>query len=144
MPPAAACTRKLKNREKIESNTPSNSQPHKPIPHSTIGFLHVLSPWWNNVHIHHFNHYISLPQPPYPSFPLKNGVLFPYRFLKPIYFRHLWIYLIVNLPRHIATLGSVLLLTASRTITQIFKFTSSPPHLLMRLQGPQIRSFLLF
>ena len=53
-------------------------------------------------------------------------------------------YLAVNLPSHIATLGSVLLLTASRTISQILKCTGSSPHLLMRLQGPQICSLLLF
>ena len=53
-------------------------------------------------------------------------------------------YLAVNLPRHIATLGGVLLLTASHTISHILKFTGSPPHLLVRLQGTQIRSILLF
>ena len=53
-------------------------------------------------------------------------------------------YLAVNLPRHIATLVGVLLLTASRTISQLLKCMDSPPHLLMRLQVPQIRSLLLF
>ena len=53
-------------------------------------------------------------------------------------------YLAVNLPRHIATLGGVLLLTDSHMISQILKCTGSPPHLLMRLHGPQIRSLLLF
>ena len=53
-------------------------------------------------------------------------------------------YLAVNLSRHIATLGDVLLLTASHMVSQILKFTGSPPHLLMRLHDPQIRSLLLF
>ena len=53
-------------------------------------------------------------------------------------------YLAVNIPRHIPTLGSVLLLNASHTISQLFKCTGSPPHLLMLLKGPQIRSLLLF
>ena len=53
-------------------------------------------------------------------------------------------YLAVNLPRHIATLGGVLLLTASCMIIQILKYTRIPPHLLMRLHIPQIRSILLF
>ena len=53
-------------------------------------------------------------------------------------------YLVVNLPRHIATLGGVLLLTASRTIIHLLKFMGITPHLLIRLQFPQIRSLLLF
>ena len=53
-------------------------------------------------------------------------------------------YLTVNLPCHIAKLGGVILLTASRMIIHLLKCTGSPPHLLMRLHGPQIRSLLLF
>ena len=53
-------------------------------------------------------------------------------------------YLAVNLPCHIATLGGVILLTASLVISQLLKCTGSPPHLLMRLHGPQICSLLLF
>ena len=53
-------------------------------------------------------------------------------------------YLAVNIPRHITTIGSVLLLISSYMISQILKCTDSPPHPLMRLQGPQIRSILLF
>ena len=53
-------------------------------------------------------------------------------------------YLAVNLPRHIANLGGVLFLIAYHMIIQILKCTGSPPHLMMRLQGPQIRSLLLF
>ena len=53
-------------------------------------------------------------------------------------------YLAVNLPRHITTFGGVTLLTASRVIRQLLKYTGSPPHLLMRLQGPKICSILLF
>ena len=53
-------------------------------------------------------------------------------------------YLAVNLPRHIVTLGGVLLLTASHIISQLLKCTDSPPHLLMRLQGPQIRGIFSF
>ena len=53
-------------------------------------------------------------------------------------------YLAVNLPHHIATLVGVLLLTASRMISQILKCIGNPPHLLMHLQGPQIHIFLLF
>ena len=53
-------------------------------------------------------------------------------------------YLTVSLPRHISNLGGLLLLTASRTISQILKCTGIPPHLLMRLQDPQIHSLLLF
>ena len=53
-------------------------------------------------------------------------------------------YLAVNLPCHLATLGGVLLQTASCTIIQILKCTVSPPHFLMHLQGPHIRSLLIF
>ena len=53
-------------------------------------------------------------------------------------------YLALNLPHHIATFGSVLLLTASQMISHLLKFTGSPPHLLMRLHSPEIRSLLLF
>ena len=53
-------------------------------------------------------------------------------------------YTAVNLPHHIATFGGVLLLTASYMISQFLKCTSSPPHLVMRLHGPKIRSLLLF
>ena len=53
-------------------------------------------------------------------------------------------YLTVNRPRHIATLVGVLLLTDSRTIRQISKFTGRPLRLLMRLQGPQIYIIILF
>ena len=41
-------------------------------------------------------------------------------------------YLAVNIPRHIAVLGVVLLLTNSCMVIQMLKFTGSPPHLLMR------------
>ena len=50
----------------------------------------------------------------------------------------------VNLPHHIATFGGVLLLNASYMISQFLKCTGIPPHLLMRLHGPKIRSLLLF
>ena len=40
-------------------------------------------------------------------------------------------YFTVNLPRHIATLGNVLLLTASCMIIQILKYTGSTPQLMM-------------
>ena len=53
-------------------------------------------------------------------------------------------YLAVNLPHHIATFGGVLLLTASQMISQLLKRTGSPPQILMRLHGPEIRSLLLF
>ena len=53
-------------------------------------------------------------------------------------------YLAANLIFHIATLGGVLLLTAYRIISQLLRFTGSPPQLLMRLHGPQIPSLLLF
>ena len=53
-------------------------------------------------------------------------------------------YLAINIPRYISTLGGILFLTASCTIIQIFKCTGSPPHLLMLLQVPQICSILLF
>ena len=53
-------------------------------------------------------------------------------------------YLAVNLPHHIATLGGVLLLTNYHMIKQLLKYTGITPHLLMRLNGPQIRSLLLF
>ena len=53
-------------------------------------------------------------------------------------------YLAVNTPRHIATLDVVLLLTAYFVINQLLKCTGSPPHLLIRLHGPQIRSLILF
>ena len=144
MPHDAAYTRKLNNRNKIESYTPSNSQPPEPIPqHPRL--IEVLSPWGNNIHIHHCSYYLSLPQPPYHGFPVKNGVLIPYRYRKTIYFHHLWMYLTVNFPRHIATLsGSVLLLTASRMIIQLLKCRGSPPHLLMLLHVHKIHRHLLF
>ena len=53
-------------------------------------------------------------------------------------------YLAVNIPHHIATLGGVLLLTASHMISQLLRCTGNLPHLVMRLHGPQIRSLLLF
>ena len=53
-------------------------------------------------------------------------------------------YLAVNLPHHIATLGRVLLLTPSQMISQLLKCTGSPPQLLMHLNGPEICSLLLF
>ena len=53
-------------------------------------------------------------------------------------------YLVVNVPLHITNLGGILLLTAYHMIIQILKCTGSPPHLMMRLHGPQIRSLLLF
>ena len=146
MPPDVAYKRKLNNGEKIESYTPSTSQQPNPTPHSILGFLQVLFTRGNNIHIHHFHHYLSLPQPPYPQFPQKNGVLLPYRFLKPIlgfYFQHLWMYLIVNTPHQITTLGGVLLLTASKMLIQILKCMGRPPRLLMRLRIPQISSLLL-
>ena len=49
----------------------------------------------------------------------------------------------VNLPHRIATFGGVLLLTASYMISQFLKCTGIPPHLVMRLHGPKIRSLLL-
>ena len=53
-------------------------------------------------------------------------------------------YLVVNLPHQITTLGDVVLLTASCMIIQLLKCTGSPPRLLMHLHIPQIRSLLLF
>ena len=53
-------------------------------------------------------------------------------------------YLAINLPCHITTLGGVLLLTASCTIIQFLKYTGSPSHLLMRLQVPHIYIIILF
>ena len=54
-------------------------------------------------------------------------------------------YLTVNLPRHISTLaGGILLLTAYCVIIQLLEYRDSPPHLLMRLHGHQIRSIILF
>ena len=53
-------------------------------------------------------------------------------------------YLAVNLPRHISTLGGVLLLTASHMISQLLKFTGITPLLLIVLHSPQIHSLLLF
>ena len=53
-------------------------------------------------------------------------------------------YLVVNFPLQIATLGGILLLNAYHIIIQLLKCTGSPPHLLMRLHGPHIRSLLLF
>ena len=53
-------------------------------------------------------------------------------------------YLAVNLPRLIATLGGVILLTYYRMIIHILKCMGSPPHLLMSLYSTQIRSLLLF
>ena len=45
-------------------------------------------------------------------------------------------YLAVNLPCHIATLGGVLLLTASRIIIHVLKCMGITPHLLMCLHIP--------
>ena len=53
-------------------------------------------------------------------------------------------YLAVNLPHHIATFGGVLPLTDSQMISQILKCMGSPPNLVMRLHGPEIRSLILF
>ena len=53
-------------------------------------------------------------------------------------------YLTVNLPRHIVTFGDLLLLTDSYMIIQLLKCTGITPHLLMRLQGTQIHSIILF
>ena len=53
-------------------------------------------------------------------------------------------YFAVNTPHHIATLGGVIVLTASTTINQILKFMGSPTHLQMRLHGPYILSLLIF
>ena len=50
----------------------------------------------------------------------------------------------INFSRDIASLGGVILLTAYLTIIQLLKCTVSPPGLLMRLHGPQIRGLLLF
>ena len=100
----------------------------------------------NHIRILHCYHILSLHQPPYPRFTLNNGVLLSFK-KKPIsgfYLCHLQMYLAVNIPRHIATLGGVLILTDSFIISQLFKFTGIPPHLLMHLHGPQIRSILLF
>ena len=138
---------KLNNGEKIETYNPSISQPPNPIPHSILDFLQVLFPWGNSIHIHHFHHSISLPQPPYSCFPQKNGVLLPNRFFKPISgfcFRRLQMYLVINLPHQITTLGGVLLLTESPMTSHILKCTVSPPCLLMRLHDPQICSLILF
>ena len=52
-------------------------------------------------------------------------------------------YLAVNPPHHIATLGGVLLLTSSHMLSHLLNFTVSPPRLLMRLHGPQNRILLL-
>ena len=51
--------------------------------------------------------------------------------------------LYANIPHQITTLGGVLLLTASHILSQILKSMGSPPCLLMRLHGLQIRSLLL-
>ena len=59
-PPDTSYTRKFNNREKIDSYTPSTSQPPNPIPHSILGFLHLISPWVDNIHIHRCYHYLSL------------------------------------------------------------------------------------
>ena len=53
-------------------------------------------------------------------------------------------YLAVNLPQHIATFGSVLILNASHIISKLLKCTGNPPHLLMHLHGTTIRILLLF
>ena len=53
-------------------------------------------------------------------------------------------YIAVNLPRHIPTLGGVLLITAYCTISQLLKCMGITPHLLMLLHVPHIRSLLLF
>ena len=52
-------------------------------------------------------------------------------------------YLAVNLTRHIATLGGIILLNSYCMIIQLLKCTVSPHHLRMRLHGPQICSLLL-
>ena len=52
-------------------------------------------------------------------------------------------YLAVNPTRHIATLGGIIPLNYYCIISQLLKCMVSPPHLLMRLHGPQIRSLLL-
>ena len=84
-----AFTRKFNKREKIKSYTPSTSQPPNPIHHYIFCFLQVPYPRGNNIRIHNCHHYLSIPQPPYPCFPLKNVILLPYTFLKPISFHHL-------------------------------------------------------
>ena len=53
-------------------------------------------------------------------------------------------YLDVNLPHHISTFVSVILLAASHMISQLLKFIGNPPHLLMNLHCINIRSLLLF
>ena len=53
-------------------------------------------------------------------------------------------YLAVNIPHQITTLGGVLLRTVSHMIIQILKYTGRPPRLLMQLHVPQICSILLF
>ena len=45
-------------------------------------------------------------------------------------------YLVINLPRHIATLGGVLLITASCMISYLLKCTGSPPPPPDVLAGP--------
>ena len=52
-------------------------------------------------------------------------------------------YLAVNLPHHIATFRSIILLTASHMISQLLKYTGNPPHLLMHLHGTKICSIFL-
>ena len=52
-------------------------------------------------------------------------------------------YLAINLPSHITTLGRVLLLTDYYMISQLLKYTVSHHHLLLRLHGPQIRILFL-
>ena len=42
-------------------------------------------------------------------------------------------YLVVNFLRHIAILGRIILLTASRMISNLWKYMGSPPYLLVRL-----------
>ena len=53
-------------------------------------------------------------------------------------------YLVVNPSHQITTLRGVLLLNASHVLIHLFKYTSSPPRLLMRSRGTHIRSLLLF
>ena len=53
-------------------------------------------------------------------------------------------YLVVNNPHHITTLGGVLLLPDAHMLRQILKCKGSPPCLLMRLHISQICSILLF
>ena len=53
-------------------------------------------------------------------------------------------YLVVNPPHQITTLGGILILTASHMLVHIMKYMGSPFHLLIRLYVPKICSLLLF